>query len=100
MTTRKRTSTLCYAIAFAGIALAPLSGLAQEKPATTAPTTAPTKEETLVLSPFIVSAGEDTGFKAASALAGGRLKTSLEDTPVAYSVITRDFIDALGINDL
>jgi hypothetical protein len=82
-------------MAFAGLAVAPLFSRAQVKPTSTAPT-----EETIVLSPFVVSADEDTGFKAANSLAGGRLKTNLEDTPVAYSVITRDFIDALGINDL
>ncbi|MGH7943991.1 MAG: TonB-dependent receptor plug domain-containing protein, partial [Opitutaceae bacterium] len=42
----------------------------------------------------------DTGFAATSSLAGGRLATELRDTPVAYSVINREFIDALGLTDL
>ncbi|MEX2044872.1 MAG: TonB-dependent receptor plug domain-containing protein, partial [Opitutus sp.] len=57
-------------------------------------------EEAIVLSPFEVSAERDTGFVAAASLAGGRLASELRDTPVAYSVITRDFIDALNITDL
>ncbi len=57
-------------------------------------------EETIVLSPFTVSTDRDVGFVAASSLAGGRLATDLKDTPVAYSVLTREFIDALGIEDL
>ncbi|MCX6954558.1 MAG: hypothetical protein NTV51_20585 [Verrucomicrobia bacterium] len=59
----------------------------------------PPKDETITLSPFTVSTDRDTGFVAASSLAGGRLATDLADTPVAYSVITRDFIDALGLTN-
>lgn len=53
-----------------------------------------------MLSPFEVNADQDTGFVASSSLAGGRLATDLKDTPAAYSVITRDFIDALGLTNL
>ena len=59
-----------------------------------------TSNDVVVLSPFEVSAELDEGFVAASSLAGGRLKGDLRDTPVAYSVLTRDFIDALGLTDL
>ncbi len=52
------------------------------------------------LSPFEVNTSRDTGFAAASSMAGGRLATDLRDTPVAYSVVTRDFIDALNLTDL
>ncbi|MBI5692793.1 MAG: TonB-dependent receptor plug domain-containing protein [Verrucomicrobia bacterium] len=57
-------------------------------------------DETVVLTPFTVDARRDVGFVAASALAGGRLATDLKDTPVAYSVLTREFIDALGVSDV
>lgn len=56
--------------------------------------------EAVVLSPFTVNASRDVGFVAASALAGGRLATDLKDTPAAYSVQTRDFIDALNLTSL
>jgi outer membrane receptor protein involved in Fe transport len=75
-------------------------GLAAPLAAQTAPSTASAEENTLVLSPFEVSTERDVGFAATAALAGGRLATDLKDTPVAYSVINREFIDALGITDL
>src|SRR5438046_675645 len=77
-------------------ALLPVFVFAQTLPA---PKTV-TSEEAVVLTPFEVNTDRDTGFAAASAMAGGRLATDMRDTPVAYSVITRDFIDALGITDL
>ena len=73
--------------------------------ATTAQTVAsssdldPKKEDTIVLSPFTVSTDKDVGFVATSSLAGGRMATDLKDTPLAYSVITKEFLDALAIND-
>jgi outer membrane receptor protein involved in Fe transport len=64
------------------------------------PTSATSSAETVKLSPFEVSTDRDTGFAAASSMAGGRLASDLRDTPVAYSVITREFIDALNLTDL
>ncbi len=58
------------------------------------------KDSTIVLSPFEVNTSKDVGFVAASSLAGGRLATDLVDTPVAYSVQTREFLDALNLSDL
>ncbi|MGH7958352.1 MAG: hypothetical protein ACREH8_15275, partial [Opitutaceae bacterium] len=58
------------------------------------------EDKAIVLSPFEVTTDQDTGFAATSSLAGGRLAGELRDTPVAYSVMTREFIDALGIVDL
>jgi outer membrane receptor protein involved in Fe transport len=70
-------------------------------PATYAQTaTASTKDKTVTLSPFEVRTDRDVGFVAASSLAGGRLASDLVDTPVAYSVQTREFLDALNIGDL
>lgn len=53
--------------------------------------------DAIMLTPFEVSSEKDNGFAAASSLAGGRLAGDLRPTPVAFSVITRDFIDALGV---
>ncbi len=53
-----------------------------------------------MLSPFTVNATRDEGFVASSSLAGGRLSTDLRDTAAAYSVQTRDFIEALDLTDL
>lgn len=75
-------------------------GFAQTAPKVTPPTPfALVAGDAVVLSPFTVSTDRDSGFVAASSLAGGRLATDLKDTPVAYSVITRDFIDALGLTN-
>lgn len=60
-----------------------------------------TPNETVVeLNPFEVNASLDEGFVAATSLAGGRLAGKLKDTPAAYSVQTREFIDALNLSDL
>lgn len=75
-----------------------VSGLAQA--ANPAATPAKPAGDVLVLSPFVVDSTRDQGFVAASALSGGRLSTDLKDTPVAYSVLTREFIDALGVVDV
>lgn len=82
---------------FAGLLLATLPGFAQLA-APQGQTAAP--DETVKLSPFVVNTDKDTGFSVASALAGGRLVTDLKDTPIAYSVVNRDLIDALGLTDL
>mgnify|MGYP001555962425 CR=1 FL=1 len=57
-------------------------------------------EQAVVLSPFEVNTSKDEGFVATSALAGGRLATPLKDTPVAYSVLTNEFLEAFNITDL
>ena len=57
------------------------------------------KDDVITLSPFNVSPERDPGFVAASALAGGRLAGDLKDTAIAYSVITREVIEDLGITN-
>lgn len=79
------------------LALLPGITAGQTTPAAPANTESDTP---VVLSPFEVNADRDVGFVAASALAGGRLATDLKDTPIAYSILTREFIDALGITDV
>jgi outer membrane receptor for ferric coprogen and ferric-rhodotorulic acid len=57
------------------------------------------EDEAYQLSPFIVETDNDIGFLPASSLAGGRMATDLKDTPIAYSVLTREFLDALNLFD-
>lgn len=72
----------------------------------TAPAASPAADErgpaepVVTLNPFEVKADSDRGFVATSSLAGGRLAGELKDTPVAYTVLTKDFIDALDLTDL
>src|SRR5688500_17412425 len=75
------------------------SQVAPPNPTKTSAATAPAGS-VVELSPFEVRTDADDGFVATSALAGGRLATDLRDTPAAYSVITREFIDALNLIDL
>src|SRR4051812_41058022 len=86
------------------ISFAALLFLAAQIPPTSraaeAPPSRPPADEPVALSPFVVNTEQDQGFVATSALAGGRLATPLKDTPVAYSVLTKEFLDAFNINDL
>lgn len=52
------------------------------------------------LTPFEVKSDKDIGFVAAGSLAGGRISTALKDTPVAYSVVTSEFIEAFNLSDV
>ena len=75
--------------------------LASALVAQTVPSASPAAEDDAVkLTPFAVSSDRDAGFAAASSLAGGRLASDLRDTPAAFSVINREFIDALNLTDL
>lgn len=96
-------TTLCRT-AIAHAALLALCGAAH---AQTAPATpAPTAEKTLA--PVTVSAGADnesatapvTGFVAKRALSASKTDTPLIETPQAISVITRDQMEAQGVQTL
>ena len=58
-----------------------------------------TDDGTVKLDPFNVNASSDVGFVAANSLAGGRMTMALKDTPVAYSVLTSEFLEAFNITD-
>lgn len=92
--TTKNTPSVPRIIAWI-IAIVPLSTFAQS-----AQPSPQLDDDLLVLNPFVVNVSKDRGFVAASSLAGGRLAGELKDTPVAYSVLTRDFIDALQLTDV
>ena len=68
-------------------------GLAQTAPAAKKPAA---DEESIVLSPFVVSGEHDTGYSASDTLAGTRLRTSLKDVAASISVVTKDMLDDLG----
>jgi len=69
--------------------------LAQQTAVTTPPPT--DKDESVVLSPFVVSASEDAGsYSATSTLAGTRVRTDLRDTASAISVVTQQFLQDTG----
>jgi outer membrane receptor for ferric coprogen and ferric-rhodotorulic acid len=73
---------------------------AQTAPAPAAAPAAPaTEEEIIVLSPFEVSATENTGYAAATTLAGNRLNTELRDIGSAVTVVTAEFLKDVGATD-
>lgn len=60
-------------------------------------------EETIVLSPFVVDASKDTGYRATSTLAGTRIATDLRDVAASITEITPEFLKdvaAVNINDV
>jgi hypothetical protein len=63
--------------------------------------TAPAPDDespTIVLDPFTVTT-EHEGYMADDTLAGGRVRTSLKDTPASLSVITKKLMDDLGVTN-
>jgi len=78
-----------------------ISGLYQGLLAqTTAQANPPPKEdETIVLSPFEVSAERDTGYQATETLAGTRIRTDLRDVGSAIQVVTKEFMQDIGATD-
>ncbi len=55
------------------------------------------EDETIVLSPFVVSAEEDAGnYQATSTLAGSRVRTELKDVASSLSVVTSEFLRDTG----
>ncbi len=69
---------------------------------TTAPASAAAPKEdseTLVLSPFVVEATEDSGYTAKDTLAGTRVRTNLKDQASAISVVTTAFLRDTNANN-
>src|SRR3954466_7498880 len=67
-----------------------------------APASAPLeeKDKTIVLSPFVVDASQDQGYRATNSISGSRLNTPIKDLPMSLEVITSEFMKDIGANDL
>ena len=52
------------------------------------------------MSPFEVAADLDRGYQATTTLAGGRIQTELKDTPATVSILTREFMEDLGLENV
>jgi len=81
----------CAALLAAVLCLAPA---VRSSAQTTGPesSAAVPEPETLVLSPFTVTADEDDGYLARNTLAGTRVRTELKDVGSAVSVVTSQFL--------
>jgi outer membrane receptor protein involved in Fe transport len=73
-----------------------LCGQIAPAPTTTASTNR-TAEETVTLSPFIISTERETGWSANETLSATRTKQALKDVPVSIDAITADFMEDLGL---
>ncbi len=65
-------------------------------PTLTAATPPSDAADVIVLSPFQVNTSRDTGYQAVDTLEGGRIATSLDHTPAAISILTREFLDDIA----
>ena len=76
----------------------------QSTPDAAAPSAAPAPDaDTVVLSPFEVSAGNDVGYYATHSLAGTRMNSELRDIPGSITVVTKAQLEdtaAVDINDV
>ena len=56
-----------------------------------------TAEPAIELSPFLVEESTDQGYYASQTLAGGRLKQDIKDLGTSIQVVTKEFMDDLGV---
>lgn len=62
--------------------------------------TPPAATGTVELSPFVVNTDKDNGFSATNAGTATKLGLDMKDLAAPYSVMTGEFIAALGLNDV
>ncbi len=91
----KRSSTwlvalLCTAVSSVSAQVAPTSSAA----------TAISGDATITLSPFEVSATQDTGYAGQDTLSGSRLRTNLRDVAAAISPMTADFLRDIAATNI
>src|SRR3954470_18786824 len=84
--------------AFIGLASLLAVCAVQAQKTNTAEEPAPSSEEEIVMSPFVVSSEKDTGYAATDTLAGTRLRTSLKDIAASVSVVTKELMEDLALS--
>ncbi len=98
--TKARSLALGVSLSF----LLSASGLAQvATPSSTSDPETKKKEEVVTLSPFVVDATKDEGYRATSTLAGSRINTPLKDVAQSITVVTKEFLtdlSAVNVNDI
>lgn len=78
------------------LALLLCASLAHGQAVAPATAAAPKPEEVLVLSPFVVTSEQDTGYAATDTLAGTRLRTNLGDLATSIQVVTKSLLQDTG----
>jgi outer membrane receptor protein involved in Fe transport len=56
-------------------------------------------DEAITLSVFTVTTEKNTGYDATNTLSGTRINTAIENTPIAISQLTREFLNDIGATD-
>ncbi len=88
-----------FALSAAALCLGSLISVsAQVAPTGTPPP--PAAAEAVQLSPFVVTELTDNGYRATQTLAGTRLKTELKDIAASVQILTTEFLDDVGANNL
>lgn len=103
-TTYSKKKSWCLGIA-AAFSLLLSSGLAQVATPSASDNIKPkaADEEVITLSPFVVDASKDQGYRATSTLAGSRINTPLRDVAQSITVVTKEFLtdlSAVNVNDV
>lgn len=57
------------------------------------------KDDVISLEAFEVRSDSDLGYAATSAMAGGRIDTPLKNTPAAVTIMTKELMEDLGLNN-
>lgn len=109
MTSSTPTHRLPHGVRFLPVPLLALllalpASAQQTAPASPAAPAAPAKkDDTVVLSPFVVNTQKDSGYFAANTLAGSRMSTNIADLAASISVVTKQQMQdtgSLDINDV
>lgn len=96
----QNTQKYLYPIALvSGLMFAASSVWGQTKPANTNGAQKTDDDEVITLTPFEVSGDSETGYAAATTLAGNRLNTELRDIGNAVSVVTSKFLKDIAATD-
>ena len=72
---------------------------AQTPPPHNATVSAAGADEPVALSPFVIDAKAESGWVATQTLAGSRMKTDFKDLANPVEVMTKDFLEDLGLNN-
>src|SRR6188472_4297147 len=72
---------------------------AQAAPDTAKASAKENDDDTVILSPFVVTAEEDNGYLATATTAGSRVRTDLKDIASSISVVTAQFLRDTKAND-
>ena len=91
---KKHPHTLLAACVSVIALAAPLAAQTPPRANTEAPST------TVILSPFEVAVEQDNGYRASGTLAGSRLRTDLRDVAASVTVVTKEFMQDLGVSNL